>query len=324
MAKLNNNPGFYQRHKSVIWTIIGLVAFYIVWNGFIQPSMGGAFGSSPASQDSYRESGTRGFGMSKMAFPSQMRASSPPMVESVSEEGSPSLPYAPSVESSSAPDEEKRIRKAGYLNLEVEKDRYDQAKSSIEGVMNANKGFYTAKKEQKQNYREVEFRTYFTTIRVPVDRFDAAVDQLKGVASLKSLNVDATDVTNQFHDLKMEMVSQLALMGRVEDLLKRAEKMEDIIKIEEKLSQYQQRVDEIKKQITNLARQTDYSTIEVSLEEEHEVKESFYAFTGARELVKNVVQSFDSVVVMFTALSGWIVVALIIWGVYRWWNRTKK
>ncbi|MBI5398368.1 DUF4349 domain-containing protein [Candidatus Woesearchaeota archaeon] len=305
---------FYNANKGLIWiAVIVLVLFYVFGTSNSVP-----FRPSESFGDGFSEGAQAG--AVRQAFGGVMGAQSKVMMADANLEQYPSPipPPYPGDESGYVPGADKKIRKTGWLALEVEKDQYESAKNKIETIIGQNKGFYISKNEYKTAVGDaLTYRTYQTVLKVPVEAFDATISELKNAAEVKNLNIDASDLTSQYYDIKSDLETQKQLKKRVEELLNKAEKIEDIIRLEEKLSEYTQRIDNIQKQLVNIDRQTDYSTITVTLEEKHEVKESFYEFTGLRELVRNVVQSFDSIVVTLSNLIGWIVLALLVFGGYR-------
>jgi hypothetical protein len=312
---------FYARNRGMIWIVaILLVLFYLFGNS----------GSLPVPYAADYDVGyAQGGGMMAVRNAVAGVASAPAKMMYAESDGVAydemmmyPRPY-PAEEPGYVEGEEAKVRKTAWMQLEVEKEDYEEAKDSIEAIITSSKGFYVSKNEYKNYYDDSSYKTYTTSIKVPVESFESAMLQLKKVAEIKNMNIDASDLTSQYHDTKAELESKKALKARVEELLKKADRIEDIIRLEEKISEYQQQIDYIEKRLTNIERQTDYSTITVTLEEKHEIKESFYEFTGLRQLVRNMVRSFDRIIVTFSNLIGWIVLGLLVWGGYRLYKRKK-
>ncbi|MBI4739081.1 DUF4349 domain-containing protein [Candidatus Woesearchaeota archaeon] len=310
---------FYNTNKGLIWiAAIVLTLFYLFGSNSVAPfglseSFDGAFADRAPAMAS-----RQAFGGAMMGAPSKAMMTEMTSGAEYESYPSPIPPPYPGDEAGYVPGADKKIRKTGWVQLEVNKESYETSKSKIELLIGANKGFYISKNEYKTSIGDdLVYRTYSISLKVPVELFDKMISELKEVAEVENINVDASDLTSQYADIKSDLETQKQLKKRVEELLNKAEKIEDIIKLEEKLSEYTQRIDNIQKQLVNIDRQTDYSTITVTLEEKHEVKESFYEFTGLRELVRNVVQSFDSIIVTLSNLIGWIVLALLAFGGYR-------
>lgn len=109
-------------------------------------------------------------------------------------------------------------------------------------------------------------RTANLVLRVPSDRFTEALRQLRGLdAEVLSSNVDGKDVTEQFVDLKARLFAKQSEEQRYLVLLARAEKIDDILKIDQALTAVRTQVEQLTGQINGIAQRTKYSTITVSV-----------------------------------------------------------
>ncbi|HUQ16971.1 MAG TPA: DUF4349 domain-containing protein, partial [Candidatus Saccharimonadales bacterium] len=109
-------------------------------------------------------------------------------------------------------------------------------------------------------------RTANLVLRVPSDRFNEALRQLRGLdAEVVSSNVDGKDVTEQFVDLKARLVAKQSEEQRYLALLARADKIDDILKIDQALTVVRTQVEQLTGQINGIAQRTKFSTITVSI-----------------------------------------------------------
>lgn len=109
-------------------------------------------------------------------------------------------------------------------------------------------------------------RTASLVLRVPADRFTEALRQLRGLdADVVSSSVDGKDVTEQFVDLKARLAAKQSEEQRYLALLARADKIDDILKIDQALSSVRTQVEQLTGQINGIAQRTKYSTITVSI-----------------------------------------------------------
>jgi len=103
-------------------------------------------------------------------------------------------------------------------------------------------------------------------VRVPAAEFDEAMKALEGVATLRSSQRTAEDVTTQVIDTDARVRAQQASLERVEALFGRADRLQQIVWIESQLTQRQAELDSLRQQQTWLADQTTLSTITVDIE----------------------------------------------------------
>ena len=224
--------------------------------------------------------------------------------------------YAPSAEIAASDYQDRRISYNANVNLETEKSQYDSKKSMLSGIPDKYAGYYTYQNEYKSEYNNIEYRSFSITIKVPVKSYNEVIEEIKKVADVKSLNVYASDMTNEFTDAKAYLDSYKKEKDKIEALLDKATTVEDIIKIEDKLTDLQQKIDNYQQQITNIERQTDYAQISVSLEEKRPISETFYQWTGIREHLRNIVSGFDNILVLISSWLAWIIVIGLGWIVY--------
>lgn len=233
--------------------------------------------------------------------------------------------YSPPMDNSDYyPEEERKIQKTSYINLEVEPESYASAVSSLDGIITKYSGYYTSKNERKDTYGEKDYRTYTITIKVPVDKLENAVSDLRNVAEVKSVNVDSNDMTTQYYDTKAYLDNYKKEKSTLQALYDRADKIEDIIKIQERLSQVQSQIDSYEMQLRNIERVTDYSTIYVTMSEKRDIITNYYEMTGLGELWRNIVMSFDSVFVFISQTIGFVVIFGLVYLGYKGVKRIIK
>lgn len=110
-------------------------------------------------------------------------------------------------------------------------------------------------------------RQAMLTIRVPQARFNDAMRQIRDIADIEVLasNVQGQDVTDQFVDLEARLKAKVAEEQRYMALLARAESIEDILRIDQVLSQVRTQIEQLTAQVNSIKARTAFSTISVSV-----------------------------------------------------------
>jgi len=105
------------------------------------------------------------------------------------------------------------------------------------------------------------------TLRVPADRFNDALRQLRSLSDVEVLqsSVDSKDVTEQFVDLGARLRAKQAEEQRYLALLARAEKIEDILRIDQSLNAVRTQIEQLTGQLNSMKSRTTFSTISVSV-----------------------------------------------------------
>ena len=104
-------------------------------------------------------------------------------------------------------------------------------------------------------------------LRVPAERFNDVLRQLRALSDVEILtsNVDSKDVTEQFVDLEARLRAKQAEEARYLALLARAEKIEDILRIDQSLAQVRTQIEQLTGQVNSIRTRTTFSTISLSV-----------------------------------------------------------
>ena len=104
------------------------------------------------------------------------------------------------------------------------------------------------------------------TVRVPSDRFDDALTQLKKLdGEVVTSNVAATDVTDQFVDLQARLSAKKAEEQSYLSLLNKASTVDEILKVQNALYSVRTQIEQLQGQVNGLKTRIDYSTITMSV-----------------------------------------------------------
>lgn len=109
-----------------------------------------------------------------------------------------------------------------------------------------------------------EDNTY--TFRVPAEKFDAVFEELARLGAIAHRRVDATDVTEEVQDLELRLKNARALRDRYEELLKRAEKVEDVLAIQRELAAVTTTIEQMEGQLSARMTEVKMSRITLRLE----------------------------------------------------------
>ncbi|HEX4743680.1 MAG TPA: DUF4349 domain-containing protein [Candidatus Limnocylindria bacterium] len=104
-------------------------------------------------------------------------------------------------------------------------------------------------------------------LRVPAERFNDALRQLRALSDVEVLtsSVDSKDVTEQFVDLEARLRAKQAEEQRYLALLARAERIEDILRIDQSLAQVRTQIEQLTGQVNSIKTRTTFSTISLSI-----------------------------------------------------------
>ena len=110
-------------------------------------------------------------------------------------------------------------------------------------------------------------RSANVTVRVPNERFNDALAQMKGLDGVEvvSAQVKGEDRTEQFIDLDARLKAKQLEEQRYLSLLARAEKIDDILKIDQVLSSVRAQIEQLTGQLNALKARSSMATISASV-----------------------------------------------------------
>jgi hypothetical protein len=105
-------------------------------------------------------------------------------------------------------------------------------------------------------------------LRIPADRFDAALDGLTVVGKLESVNVRADDVGEEFTDVSARIGNARRLEARLIDLLAtRTGKLKDVLDVEQALARVREEIERYEGRVRYLRAHAALSTLTISVHE---------------------------------------------------------
>lgn len=160
-------------------------------------------------------------------------------------------------------------------------------------------------------------REAYLVARIPcdkVDQFDETINQATNI-TYQSENVE--DVTLQYVDLSSHKKSLEAEQARLLELMERAETIEDIITIEDRLTDVRYQLESMESQLRTMDNQVSYSTVSLTLTEveEYEPEKDPTAWEeiqrGFAANVKRVLNGLRSFGIGFVVATPFLAVMLI-------------
>lgn len=160
------------------------------------------------------------------------------------------------------------------------------------------------------------------TIRVPAANFDALLDKISSNASKISYkNIEVVDVTQEYIDLDTRIKTKKELETRYQELLKRANTVEDILKIEEQIGKLRADIESAEGQLRYLSNQVALSTLTVTFYEKAISAGFAYKFGTA---VRNGWDNFLWLLIGLANLWAIILFVAIVWIVILRLLRKRK
>jgi len=133
----------------------------------------------------------------------------------------------------------RKIIRNGAMEFEV--DRFDSAFAIVSKLANENNGYIGTTQSEKLPNGKVKGSII---VRVPPDRLDTFVLQLRGIGDLKSQKLEAQDISKQYSDLESELKADRAMEERLLEIIKTGKgEIKDLLAAEKELAVWRGKIE---------------------------------------------------------------------------------
>ncbi len=211
--------------------------------------------------------------------------------------------------------EGRKVIKTAELDVEVES--LDDAQKQVVELVDRLGGFISS-------LTVSDYTTSWVSeivARVPSEHFREVYDAVKALGEVERDHIGGQDVTEEFMDLERRIANKQAEEERVREMFKQAETVEDLLKVEQRLSEVRMEIEGYQGRLRFLKDQVRYSTLTITLTEEGEAPleevggwRLGYHLKGAVRALVNAVRAIV-VALIYIAIPGavvWIPLVIII------------
>lgn len=154
------------------------------------------------------------------------------------------------------------VIKTGYLKLTVGEDGFSEATQDAVALAGRYSGFVLSTSIEGQDSRSGTL-----VIRVPSDRFEEFVNEVKDLGEVRSESISGQDVTQEFVDLEARLRNLRAQEAVLLRLFDKATTVAATIRVQSELGRVQLESEQLRGRLRYLEDQTSLATLSVSLAE---------------------------------------------------------
>lgn len=154
-------------------------------------------------------------------------------------------------------------------NIELETTEFDASISGLEELVDSVGGYFES--SYVNNYGSYRHGSY--TVRVPAEQFDSFCSAVGEICQLNSISRSAEDVSEAYYDTESRLVTQQTKLERLQELLAKAETMEDIITLESAISETELNIERLTGTLRKYDSLVGFSTISISINEVYKLTE---------------------------------------------------
>lgn len=154
------------------------------------------------------------------------------------------------------------VIKTGYLKLTVGEDGFSEATQDAVALAGRYSGFVLSTSIEGQDSRSGTL-----VIRVPSDRFEEFVNEVKDLGEVRSESISGQDVTQEFVDLEARLRNLRAQEAVLLRLFDKATTVAATIRVQSELGRVQLESEQLRGRLRYLEDQTSLATLSVSVAE---------------------------------------------------------
>ena len=205
------------------------------------------------------------------------------------------------------------------VKLEVETREFAQTMSTLETQVEELGGYV----ESMDTYNGSTYSDYGSsrsaslTIRIPSEKLDGFLQTVAQAGNIVRRNDTVEDVTLSYVDMESRRDALRTEQSRLLEFLDKAETIEEIITIEERLSEVRYQLESMESRLRTMDNLIDYSTVYIDISEVRELTQ-VEPPTAWERITGGFAESLESIAHGFVELSIWFLVHipyLVIWGI---------
>lgn len=216
-----------------------------------------------------------------------------------------------------------KLVRTAEVTVEVPRGEFERARSEVHDVVESNEGFVTEFSTTEVTGDRLAEGTI--TARVPTEKLDAVLAELRDLGVLVRMDTSGTDVSGRLVDFDARIRNAEAQEVRLLGLLDEADDLSETLEIRSRLDEVREEIERLKAQRRSLQNQVDFSTVRITLYEPGARGTSVApdgrldgALTRAIELAQTVVAGL---IVVTGVLAPFALLGLAVWLAVRFRRR---
>ncbi len=214
-------------------------------------------------------------------------------------------------------------------NIDVETKEFDKLYNDIEAYVRDAGGYLESINTYNGSryYGQVVERHANLTVRIPADKLDAFLEEIGTAGNITNRSQNVEDITLTYVDLEAHKKTLMDEQERLEEFLREAETIEDIIYIEDRLAGIRYQLESMESQLRTYDNKVNYSTVYLNINEVVEYTPVVYEEPsvwdrmkeGFGDSIEDIKRGFQNFAVWFVSNVIYLAIfAIIIFAIVRW------
>ncbi len=213
------------------------------------------------------------------------------------------------------PSVHKMLIRSGSISLES--PNHPETLRQITGIVQRAGGYVSNESSRILENESIESEM---TVRIPAERFDSVVDMIKRTGtSVTSENISVEDATKQYYDQESHLNAKKLELAQLEELLRSAKTVQEIIAVRHEIVDVSQSVDELEGSTKLIESEVNYSTLRIELTSKGgngviaRIGAAFnHGFTGFVDVLTGVITFLIAGIPAFLVILGFVYVIILL------------
>ena len=203
---------------------------------------------------------------------------------------------------------ERGVKMVYSASIEMQTVSYEQAVEDIAALVERSGAYFEQKNfsNYSNGYRHASY-----TVRVPAEQYADFCAQVGALCHVTWQSDSAEDISEQYYDTQSRLETAQIKLARLQELLKKAENMEDIITIESAISETEYEIERLSGTVRRYDALVDYATVTLELSE-------VYRLSGTEDAPKSFGEKLGNAFTDGLAATAEGLEDVAIWFAYSW------
>lgn len=220
------------------------------------------------------------------------------------------------------------------INLSFETTEFEKTNDELNKLITKYKGYIEYSNISYNHYYDnIKYRYGEFAIRVPRENIVSFKTELSVIGNLTGESTNKQDVTKQYRDTESRLKVVEIKEERLLSLLEKAEKIEDIIALENQLSEVIYEKESLKSSLMTLDDKVDFSTVYVNIQEVAKITNTETIETTFGTKIKNAINNslyffkdtLEGLIIALIYLSPFLIIfGVVIFVVVKWFRKIRK
>lgn len=215
----------------------------------------------------------------------------------------PSGDFAPEIE-------DRKIVKTTRLSTEVKRNTFIDWGNKLKNIISSSESYILNENMNKYGTGRKSYYSGSYQIKVSVDEYDSVISQLKEIGEINSFSENTQDITGTHANLEIQLKAEKERLERYNKMFEEAKAIEEKIELSDRIFNQERTIKSLENSLESIEKRVTYSTVYFTMTEK---RSEYYniVFVKVSELIKNLVGSFNNLIILVFIIIPWIIAIII-------------